>query len=97
MDVEGVLAIIMLFGGGTVIVLGFSPVGRAFADRIRGKHGSADVDELRAELTEQRDTLTEELQHVRQEVAELAERLDFAERLLAQRREAQRLGPGRDG
>ena len=96
MDVEGVLAIIFLFGGGTAVALGFSPVGRAFADRIRGKHGSVDVDELRAELTEHRDTLTEELQHVRQEVAELAERLDFAERLLAQSREAQRLGPGRE-
>ena len=96
MDVEGVLAIIFLFGGGTAVALGFSPVGRAFADRIRGKHASPDVDELRAELTEQRDSLTEELQHVRREVAELAERLDFAERLLAQSREAQRLGPGRD-
>ena len=96
MDVEGVLAIIFLFGGGTAVALGFSPVGRAFADRIRGKHASPDVDELRAELTEHRDTLTEELQHVRREVAELAERLDFAERLLAQSREAQRLGPGRE-
>lgn len=55
------------------------------------------MDELRAELTEQREVVNEELQHVRHEVAELAERLDFAERLLAQSREAQRLGPGRDG
>ncbi len=97
MDVEGILAIIFLFGGGTAVALGFSPVGRAFADRIRGKHGTPDVDELRAELTEQREALAEDLQHVRQEVAELAERLDFAERLLAQSREAQRLGPGRNG
>jgi hypothetical protein len=97
MDIEGVLAIIFLFGGGTAVALGFSPVGRAFADRIRGRHGSPDADELRAELTEQRDALAEDLQHVRQEVADLAERLDFAERLLAQSREAQRLGPGREG
>jgi hypothetical protein len=97
MDVEGVLAIIFLFGGGTAVALGFSPVGRAFADRIRGKHGAPDMDELRAELTEQRETLAEDLQHVRQEVAELAERLDFAERLLAQSRDAQRLGQGREG
>lgn len=97
MDVESILAIIFLFGGGTAVALGFSPVGRAFADRIRGKQASPDVDELRADLTEQRDVVNEELQHVRNEVAELAERLDFAERLLAQSREAQRLGPGRDG
>ena len=96
MDVTGILAIIFLFGGGTAVALGFSPVGRAFADRIRGKHGTPDVEELRAELTEQRDALAEDLQHVRQEVAELAERLDFAERLLAQSREAQRLVQGKD-
>lgn len=97
MDVEGILAIIFLFGGGTAVALGFSPVGRAFADRIRGRHGTPEVDEVRAELTEQREALAEDLQHVRQEVAELAERLDFAERLLAQSRDAQRLGPGREG
>ncbi len=97
MDVEAVLAIIFLFGGGTAVALGFSPVGRAFADRIRGKHGAPDEGELRAELTEQREALAEDLQHVRREVAELAERLDFAERLLAQSRDAQRLGQGREG
>jgi hypothetical protein len=97
MDIEGILAIIFLFGGGTAVALGFSPVGRAYADRIRGKHGAPGVDELRAELTEQRDALGEELQQVRQEVAELAERLDFAERLLARSRDAQRLPQGRDG
>ena len=97
MDVEAILAITLLFGGGTAVALGFSPVGRAFADRIRGKHGAPDMDELRAELTEQRETLGEELRQVRGEVAELAERLDFAERLLAQSRESQRLGPARDG
>ena len=97
MDVEAILAITLLFGGGTAVALGFSPVGRAFADRIRGKHGAPDMDELRAELTEQRETLGEELRQVRGEVAELAERLDFAERLLAQSRDAQRLPQGRDG
>jgi hypothetical protein len=97
MDIEGILAIILIFGGGTAVALGFSPVGRAFADRIRGKHGAPGMDELRAELIEQRDAVSEELQQVRGEVAELAERLDFAERLLAQSRDSQRLGPARDG
>lgn len=77
-----------------MVALGFSPVGRAVADRIRGKHGSADAEELRAELAELREAQGDELQQVRQEVAELAERLDFTERLLAQQREAPRVGPG---
>jgi hypothetical protein len=34
----------------------------------------------------------EELQAMRQDMAELAERLDFAERLLAKQRDAARLG-----
>jgi hypothetical protein len=38
--------------------------------------------------------MTEDLQALRQEVSELAERLDFAERLLAKGRDAQRVGPG---
>jgi hypothetical protein len=93
MNVEGVLAIIFLFGGGTLVGLGFSPVGRAFADRIRGKHALPQAEDLRAEITEHNEAVVEELQHVRREVAELAERLDFAERLLAQRRGASQIAP----
>ncbi len=94
MDIEGILAIVFLFGGGAVVALGFSPVGRAFADRIRGKHGSSDAEDLRGELAEAREAHGEELEQVRRELAELAERLDFAERMLAQQREAPRVGPG---
>jgi Tfp pilus assembly protein PilO len=94
MDVESILAIILIFGGGTTVALGFSPVGRAVADRIRGKHALPETEDLRAELAEQREAQAEELQQVRQEVAELAERLDFAERLLAQQRDPQRLARG---
>jgi Tfp pilus assembly protein PilO len=94
MDIEGILAILLIFGGGTAVALGFSPVGRAVADRIRGKHAAPAAEELRAELAEQRDAHAEELGQVRQEIAELAERLDFAERMLAQQREAPRVGPG---
>ena len=94
MDIEGVLAIIFLFGGGALVGLGFSPVGRAVADRIRGKHALPDIEDLRAEVAEARDAHGTELEQVRQEVAELAERLDFAERMLAQQRESPRVGPG---
>ena len=90
MDIEGVLAIIFLFGGGTLFLLSISPIGRAFAERIRGK-GQGDV---RAELADHKEALEQELEAVRRDVAELAERVDFAERLLAKQREDQRIGPG---
>ena len=93
MDIEGILAIIFLFGGGAMVALGFSPVGKAVADRIRGKHALPDIEDLRSEIADARDAHGTELEQVRQEVAELAERLDFAERMLAKQREAERLGP----
>lgn len=72
---EDILAIIFLFGGGTAVMLSFSPLGKALAERIR--HGrqplpAPDVDEA----------LYEEVDRLRQELAEVHERLDFAERLL---------------
>ncbi len=91
MDYESVLAIIFLFGGGTLFLLSISPIGRAFADRIRARGQGGDV---RSELVEHKEALEQELEAVRREVAELAERVDFAERLLAKQREGQRIGPG---
>ena len=90
---EDILAIIFIFGGMTVIGLGFSPIGKAVAERIRGKTAAPGVDELRTEMADQQETMAEELQQVRHEVAELAERLDFAERLLAKQREVPKVGP----
>src|SRR5207244_1349057 len=94
MDIEGILAIVLLFGGGALIAISFSPVGRAVADRIRGR-SAAGGDEMRAELAEHRDALQAELDSVRRELGELSERMDFAERLLAKNREDQRIGPAR--
>lgn len=45
------------------------------------------------ELQEDVTTLREELEGVRREVADLAERVDFAERLLAKQRDAERIAP----
>ncbi|HYL54444.1 MAG TPA: hypothetical protein VEU73_02590 [Gemmatimonadales bacterium] len=94
MDIEGVLAIVLIFGGGALIAISFSPVGRAVADRIRGR-SAAGADEMHAELAEHRDALQAELESVRRELGELSERMDFAERLLAKNREDQRIGPAR--
>jgi hypothetical protein len=83
MDMEGVLAITFIFGGGTLFLLSVSPVGRALAERIRGQAQPAQDPELLADV----DAL-------RHEVAELHERVDFAERLLAQRQEQGKVGAG---
>ncbi len=75
---EDILAIIFIFGGGTLIVLAFSPVGRAIAARIRGAEGAQGAGEAAA--------LREEVELLRAEVGELHERMDFTERLLTQQR-----------
>ena len=73
---EDILAVIFVCGGGMAFLLAVSPVGRAYADRLR--HGpqplpGADTDPA----------VWEELDRLRGDVAELQERVDFAERLLA--------------
>ena len=70
---EDILALILIFGGGTSIALAFSPVGRALADRIRGHSTHQEPDPV----------VYEELERLRTEVSELSERMDFSERLLA--------------
>ncbi len=78
---EGVLAIIFIFGGGTLFLLSVSPVGKAFAERLRG-HTQPETDpELLAEV----DAL-------RREVSELSERVDFTERLMLQAEDRDRGG-----
>jgi len=76
--VEDILAIIFLFGGGTLVVLSFSPIGKALAERVRfGKQPlpAPEVD----------DALYDEVDRLRLEMNEVHERLDFAERLLAEK------------
>lgn len=75
---EAVAAVV--FFGGVFAVL--RPVAAAVAKRIAGEHRAAGVG---IDLAE-RDEILSELHAVRQEVAELAERMDFAERLLAKPR-----------
>jgi len=87
MDIEGVLAITFIFGGGTLFLLAISPVGKALADRIR--HGAQP---LGAGGTEP-EVLTE-LEQLRADVGELQERVDFTERLLAQKQAAGELKGG---
>jgi hypothetical protein len=58
----------------------FGPVGAAIGDRLRGRRREPD------------DRLAEEVDQLRTRLVEVEERLDFAERLLAQPQQPARLG-----
>ncbi len=78
---EDILAIVFLFGGAAVVGISFSPLGRALADRIRGRSAGPVPDPQ----------VYEELDQLRHELSELQERVDFTERMLAKGREAGQL------
>ena len=83
---EDIVAIVMVFGGGTLFALSMSPVVRAIADRIRGTNkpgsiGDKELDDLRGAQM----AILDDVEVLRHEVAEVNERVDFAERLLAKR------------
>jgi hypothetical protein len=65
---------------GLVAVTVKSPIAKAFADRLSGRHGP--------EVVEVPQELYSELDELRARVLELEERQDFAERLLTDRSEA---------
>ena len=81
MDMEGVLAITFIFGGGTLFLLSVSPVGKAIAERIRN----------RGAVPMRDPELLAEVDALRQEVSELLERVDFTERLIANQRDSAKL------
>jgi len=94
-DLVGLVAVVLLFGGGTIFLLAISPVGKALAARISGKKAVADDDdETSDELKDLRREIEELRQHGEQ-VNELSERVDFLERMIAKQREAERLPPVR--
>jgi hypothetical protein len=69
------------------------PLVRALAERIRPH---ADVG-IKDELQGLREDVLTELRDMRREVAELGERVDFTERLLAKQRDPDRLARGGTG
>lgn len=72
---EDIIAILCIFGGGTLVMLSFSPVGKAFADRLR--HGPQPLPAIEPDPA-----IYDELDRLRGDVNELHERLEFTERLL---------------
>ena len=84
-----ILFTITLVGGFSVILLW--PFMRALAERVRPRGAAAGTERLQAE----QDALAQELAQTRHDVAELQERLDFAERLLAKQQDPARINPPR--
>lgn len=81
-----------------LIVMGFAvwlltPVVRALAERIRSGERRP-VRGFHDEVERVRDDLTEDIVALRREVADLTERVEFAERLLAKQRDPERLPRG---
>jgi hypothetical protein len=70
--------------GAVVIFRG--PLGKAIGERIAGRQHEIDHGET--------DTLRTEIEDVRYRMTELEERVDFAERMLAKHKDADRLPPG---
>ena len=88
---EGVLALmipIVAVGGFFAWMISLSPIGKAYAEKLRGHKASSGDAQGQEELLES-------VEQLRREVAELAERVDFTERMLGQQRGADRLGPPR--
>jgi hypothetical protein len=66
------------------------PVARAFARRLEGRIPAPRLQQDVAELAERMDRMEQD----RERLVELEGRLDFTERLLAQRKDPSRIGPG---
>ena len=94
-SIVDVLAVTLIFGGGSLFLLAISPVGRAIADRIRGR-GAGMPKDLARQIEESQMALLDEIEALRQEVSEVQERLDFTERLLVRGREAPPLAQGEE-
>src|SRR2546428_12704376 len=96
---EGLVALmipIVAVGGFFVWMIALSPLGKAYAEKVRGGAKAAGA------AIEGRGEILEALDQLRHEVAELAERAEFSERLLGQQRQGDRLPPppsggGREG
>ncbi len=71
---------IVAVGGFFAWMISLSPVGRAYAEKVRAQTA-------KAAGTGDHEEVLEAIEQLRHEVAELSERMDFAERLLAKGRD----------
>ena len=87
MPMIGILVPITLFISVAVVLILRGPVGKALAERIGGRsiEASQETEALHADV----DALRDDLNDTRAMVADMQERLDFAERLLTAGRASQ--------
>jgi hypothetical protein len=86
-SLEGIAAIVLLLGAGLIMAAVIWPLVRAFARRIEGGAPGA---EMQAELESLQERVRQ-LEEMAPRMAELEDRLDFTERVVAQGREPDRL------
>jgi hypothetical protein len=86
-SLEGIAAVVLLLGAGLIVAALVWPLIRAIARRIEG--GAPGV-EMQAELESLRERVRL-LEEMAPRMAELEDRLDFTERVVAQGREPDRL------
>jgi hypothetical protein len=72
--------------GGLAFLLAYSPLGRAWAERLRGGRRRDDLPEM-----------VQEMDELRAEVGELQERIEFMERLITDRASTPETTPVGDG
>lgn len=85
----GVFIPIIAVGGFFAWMISLSPLGKALAERLR--HGPVPP----RGTSEDQAELVDSVEELRREVAELAERVDFTERLLGQQKAVEQIGKGR--
>jgi Tfp pilus assembly protein PilO len=85
------IILFMVIGVPMLSIFVLPPIAKAFARRLEGRSGRLD-EETAAELADLQARVGE-IDNLQTRMAELEERLEFAERLLATRREADQL-PG---
>ena len=84
-DLVKLIALFLVFGGGFWVL---RPLAAAIAKRIAGEPRPPAVTDA-----QEREALLADVQRLRQEMTELQERVDFAERMLAKERGVDRLAP----
>lgn len=89
-DIVALMIPIIAVGGFFAWMIALSPVGKALGERLR--HGVVPPPRGRGASESEHEELVDSVEDLRREVAELAERVDFTERMLGQQRNVERLG-----
>jgi hypothetical protein len=90
MHIDGDLVVIAITVVTTVGMVALGPIGRALADRLRGRVASGALDAIEERL----DEISGQVLSVQRQVGDIIERQEFSERLLARARDRGMLGSG---